>query len=255
MIPKVIHYCWFGGSELPESVKKCIESWRRVMPDYEIKRWDESNYKIDKCKYMKDAYAAKKYAFVSDYARLDILYNHGGIYLDTDVETLKAFDDLLKLDGFCGFEQGKKKVPNEVNTGLVLGARKHLEILKTLRDEYNQRGFDTTPCTTIQTQQLLKMGLKLNNQTQTIKSLTIFPDSYFCPMNQYTGETTITKNTYSVHHYAASWNLPVDQERRLLRMKYSKYGKIPSEILSTLVSYRKHYGIIKMWLEIWKKIK
>ena len=117
MIPKKIHYCWFGGNEMPEVVIKCIKSWKEIMPDYEIIRWDESNYDVKKCKFISDAYAEKKWAFVSDYARLDILYDHGGIYLDTDVEVLKSLNDLLDLDGFCGFETGKRENEYYVNIG------------------------------------------------------------------------------------------------------------------------------------------
>lgn len=262
MIPKVIHYCWFGKNEMPEKNKKCIESWKKIMPDYEIIEWNEDNYDITKCPYIKEAYDAKKWAFVSDYARLDICYNYGGIYLDTDVEVIKRFDDLLFLEGFCGFEIGKNNVSNEVNTGLVLGMKKGLEIGKILLNDYRNRHFkidvdklDLIPCPVIQTETLKKYGLKLNNSKQCIKGLSIFPAEYFCPMNQYTGKTIVTNKTYSIHHYSASWFLPADQYRRELRMKYSRYGNFLSNLLSTVIAYKKYYGIVGMWGKILSKLK
>ena len=130
MIPKIIHYCWFGGNELPESVRKCIESWKKYCPDFVIKEWNESNYDVTKLPFMKDAYEAKKYAFVSDYARLDIIYQHGGIYLDTDVELIKPLDDrLLDTTCFMGME-----TPGTVATGLGFGAIKGHSFIKQNRD-------------------------------------------------------------------------------------------------------------------------
>lgn len=262
MIPKVIHYCWFGGNAIPDNLQQCIDSWQRIMPDYEIIRWDENNYDVNKCEYIKEAYEEKKWAFVSDFARLDICYTYGGIYLDTDVEVIKSFDDLLTLDGFCGMEIGKQKLPNEANVGLALGMRKGLEMGRILRDDYLLRHFrmqdgtlDLTPCPTIQTKTLIKYGLKLNNNTQVINDFTVFPTEYFCPMNQYTGEIKITSQTYSIHHYFGSWNSPADQRRRELRMKYSGYGKVGSEIISTFLAYREYYGIVGMWKQILEKLK
>ncbi len=261
MIPKIIHYCWFGGNDIPENLQHCIDSWKKVMPDYEIRRWDESNYDVSKCDYIKEAYEAKKWAFVSDYARLDICYTYGGIYLDTDVEVIKRFDELLLLEGFCGMEKGKSKLPNEANVGLGMGLEKGLEIGRILRDDYHTRHFkkedgslDMTPCPTIQTRVLRKMGLELNDRIQVINGMTVFPTDYFCPMNQYTGKTVITDNTYSIHHYFGSWNSEADQYRRILRMKYSKLGKLGSNILSALVAYLKYYGFLGMWKNILEKL-
>ncbi len=260
-IPKIIHYCWFGNKEIPENLQEYINSWKRLMPDYEIKRWDETNYDINKCSYIKEAYEAKKWAFVTDYVRLDVCYRYGGIYLDTDVEVIKSFDDLLYLDGFMGMEAGKNNKPS-IGTGLALGMKKGLPIGKILRDEYHKMHFkkedgtyDLTPCPKIQTKILKKYGFKLENKIQTIKGITIFPSEYFCPMSQYTGITNITNNTHSIHHYTASWLPKVEQDRRQLRIKYNKYGNLIAKILSTYIAYYKHYGFIKMWKEIIKKIK
>lgn len=262
MIPKVIHYCWFGGNPLPERFVRCIDSWRRVMPDYEIRRWDESNYAIDKtCDYVREAYAAGYWAFVSDYARLDICTLYGGIYLDVDVEAVMPFDDLLDLEGFCGFEIGKRIVPDEVNLGLALGLTPGAPMGAILRDDYHGRHFikpdgtyDLTPCPTIQTRVLLEHGLCLDNTRQTVNGLTVLPTEYFCPINQYTGERILTPRTHSIHHYAGSWNPPADRERRRLRMQYSHLGPLGANVASTLVAYGKHYGPVVMWKEILHKL-
>ena len=262
MIPKIIHYCWFGRNEMPEKFKACIKSWKEKMPDYEIICWNEDNYDVNKCQYIKDAYEMKKWAFVSDYVRLDVCYTYGGIYLDTDVEVIKSFDELLNLNGFCGMEIGKNCLANEVNVGLALGMIKGLPIGKILRDDYHSLRFikkdgtlDLTPCPTIQTRVLVKHGLKLNNEQQTIDDMTVFPTRFFCPMNQYTGDIVITPDTFSIHHYAGSWVLPVDKKRRNLRIKYSKYGKTTSEIISTYIAYKEEYGLVKMWKKIFLKLK
>lgn len=258
MIPKTIHYCWFGNNPIPDSAISCINSWKRVMPDYEIKRWDESNYDVNKCSYTKEAYEAKKWAFVSDYARLDICYTYGGIYLDVDVEVIKPFDDLLSLEGFCGMEIGKHQRHDEVNVGLALGLALGQDMGRVMRDDYHSMhfikedgSFDMTPCPVVQTRLLLQYGLKLINKEQNVNGLMVFPTEYFCPMNQFTGEIKLTQNTYSIHHYLASWYLPADQERRELRKTYSRrYGKIGAELLSSLIAYRRHYGFIGMWKQI-----
>jgi len=147
-IPKVIHYCWFGGNEKSKLIKKCIDSWKKYCPDYEIKEWNESNFDIEINNYVKEAYEAKKWAFVSDYARLWIVYNYGGIYLDTDVELIKSLDNLLNYKAYFGSEDGKL-----INTGLGFGAIKDNEFVKKIKDDYEYIHFikddgtyDITPC-------------------------------------------------------------------------------------------------------------
>lgn len=262
MIPKKIHYCWFGGKEMPDDLKKCIDSWKKYMPDYEIIRWDESNYDTNKCDYIKEAYDAKKWAFVSDYVRLDVCYTYGGIYLDTDVEVIKSFDNLLELKAFCGFEIGKKKQPNEVNTGLGFGMEKGFKLGRMFLEDYHLKHFkksdgmyDMTPCPKIQTKILREKGLLLENKIQVIDGMTIFPTEYFCPMNQYNGKITITKNTYSIHRYFDSWDDVADKVRRNLRIKYSFMGNVLSNIISTIISYSKYYGFFGMWKEILRRFK
>lgn len=209
-IPKIIHYCWFGGTPFPKLAQKCIASWKKFCPDYEIIEWNESNYDVTKNKYMREAFENKQWAFVSDYARLDIIYENGGIYLDTDVELLKPLDNLLSLTGFIGFEENKKLCA----TGLGFGAIPKLPIIKEFRDDYDNINFLTadgsfnlTPCPVFQTDILLKKGLCQDNSMQEIEGFTIFPDEYFCPKN-WIGQTNITPNTYSIHHFKGLWHEP-----------------------------------------------
>ena len=207
MIPKKIHYCWFGRGEKPKLAKKCIASWKKFCPDYKIIEWNESNYDIAKNRYMKEAYENKQYAFVPDYARLDIIYEHGGIYLDTDVELVKPLDDLLNLTGFMGFDHVGLCAP-----GLGFGAIPKLPIIKDLRDDYddinfikNDGSFNRTTSPEIQTDFFLKKGLHRDNSLQEIEGLTIFPMEYFCPKDSISGEIHLTKNTYSIHHFDGYW--------------------------------------------------
>lgn len=146
MITKTIHYCWFGRGELPEKAKQCIESWKKFCPDYEIKEWNEDNFDMNSCAYVKEAYEAKKWAFVSDYARFEILYKYGGLYFDTDVELVKSFDDIVSKGTFMGLQPGKKTVHGmeyEVNPGLGLGSEPGVEVFKEIIEFYHQLHFVT----------------------------------------------------------------------------------------------------------------
>lgn len=215
MIPKKIHYCWFGGKPLPNSVKKCIKSWKKFCPDYEIIEWNESNYDVNKIPFIQQAYQAKKYAFVSDYARLDIIYSEGGIYLDTDVELLKNLDPLLVNQCFLAME-----LPGLVATGLGFGAQKGHWFLKENMDFYHNIDFDANniiTCVNITTDLLKKYDLTLANSKQTLKDIVIFPTEYFCPMNYQTKEIKITEKTYSIHHYDASWQSNTMKLKTLLK--------------------------------------
>ena len=220
MIPKIIHYCWFGNGDIPARDLKCIESWRIYCPDYKIIIWNEKNYDITKNKYMYEAYKAGKFGFVPDYARLDIVYKYGGIYLDTDVELLKPLDALLDNEAFCGFEN-----KDFVAFGLGFGAQPKNAILKELRDLYDTLEFknvdgtlNLTPSPYYQTQCLLKFGLKRDGKTQEINGFKVFSIDYFNPKNYSTGEIKITENTYSIHHFHMSWKRPI--ERILIEFKY-----------------------------------
>lgn len=206
MIPKVIHYCWVGGTPLPAKQRECIASWRRVMPDAEIREWNEGNYDFGANAYMAEAYAAKRWGFVPDYARLDIVYRHGGIYLDTDVELLKPLDPLLDAP-FCGFESRTR-----VALGLVFAAEAGNATVKAMRDAYDARHFrradgslDLTPSPEIQTAQLRGWGLKDDDGTvQSVAGFRVCPKAYFAPKTL-DGDCRVTPDTYAIHHYEASW--------------------------------------------------
>lgn len=209
MIPKVIHYCWFGRGAFPALAIKCITSWKNFMPGYEQRLWDEDSFDIQSIAYVKEAYIARKYAFVTDYVRLYALYHFGGLYMDTDVEVLKSMDDLLHLPGFSGFETDK-----EVTTG-IMACEKHNQWVKEQLDYYIGKHFlkaDGTPDYTsnvqIISQNMAVNGFLLNNIYQVYKNcMHIFPKDYFCPKSR-TGIITITSNTYCIHHFLATWNTP-----------------------------------------------
>ena len=210
-IPKIIHYCWVGGDPKPQSVLYCIESWKRCCPDYEIREWNETNYDFSKNKYMRQAYEAKKWGFVPDYARLDIVYEHGGIYLDTDVEMVRSFDKLLEHESFFGFEDtGDGEY--FVACGLGFGAAKHNPLLKELRDYYDSVSFlnqdgtlDLTPAPRHNTPIFAQYGIRMDNKLQEKDGNMFYPAEYFCPKIFKTGKLNQTKNTYSIHHFSASW--------------------------------------------------
>ena len=209
LIPKTIHYCWFGNNPKPESVLKCIESWKKYCPDFEIKEWNESNYDIHKHPYMQKAYEEKKWAFVPDYARLDIMYEHGGIYLDTDVEVIKDLSPLCELKAFKGFENDQV-----VNDGQGFGCMPHLPILKEMIACYDgnepyemvEGKLQNIESPRLCTKVLLRHGLKQDGKRQKVGDIDIFPTEYFCPKSFATGLINITDNTYSIHHFDASWH-------------------------------------------------
>ena len=207
MIPKIIHYCWLGGNPLPKSAKKCIKSWKKYCPDYEIIEWNESNYDFTKNQYMKEAFEAKKWGFVPDYARLDIIHKYGGIYLDVDVEMVKSFDTLLNYRGFAGFES-----PEYIALGLGFGAESGNSIIKKVMDDYNNLHFlnEDGTCSDvgsprINTLALKEMGLKCDGSFQLIDNFAFLPMEYLCPKSFDDGIMRKTKNTYSIHHYDSSW--------------------------------------------------
>lgn len=212
-IPKVIHYCWFGGKAKPALADKCIESWKKYCPGYEIKEWNENNFDIHANAYARDAYENKKFAFVSDYARLAIIEREGGIYFDVDVELIKSIDAIIARGSFMGCEEdGGKGI--QVNPGLGVAAPPHMPLMKELVDIYEQLeygvGEDGKMITIVEhTTELLKRhGLKEVLGIQTIEGMSIYPREYFSPQHYRTGKMTITANTHSIHHYAASWFTP-----------------------------------------------
>lgn len=210
MIPKIIHYCWFGRGQKPELAMKCIASWHKYLSDYEIKEWNEDNFDLDSYPYVREAYDNRKFAFVTDVVRLYALYVEGGIYMDTDVEVLKSLDSLLIYDAVSGFES-----ETQIPTGLM-ASRKFHPFIKELLDEYEgihfikrDGTFDTTTNVVRITNSCLRYGLKLNNTFQTVRGLTLLPNDYLCPKSVLDGKIYLTKNSLVIHHFAGSWQSPV----------------------------------------------
>lgn len=256
MIPKKIHYCWFGGNPLPDLALKCIASWKKYCPDYEIIEWNETNYDITKNNYMYQAYENKRWGFVPDYARLDIIYNHGGIYLDTDVELVKPIDKLLEFDAFAGVEQNSEYVA----LGLGFGAVQEHPTIKALRDYYDDLQFvvggelNLTPAPKINNIVFQSIGYHFLNQITVTNGITIFPSEYFCPINYDTNEINITEQTYSIHHYSASWYDESQKYALELKRKYNRYlPRKPAAVLATAVAKTKHEGFAECLKWIFKK--
>ncbi len=214
MIPKIIHYCWFGGNELPRSAQKCIASWRKFLPDYEIKRWDESNFDVNMIPYTAQAYAARKWAFVSDYARMWILYHEGGLYFDTDVEVIAPMDDIVERGAFMGIEvPGAPGELPKVAPGLGLGVEPGHPIYKALLDHYaEQREFMDAEGRIVggtvvshNTQVLAEHGMQATNELQEVEGIWIYPMDFFNPLEDATGRLNKTANTRSIHWYSKTW--------------------------------------------------
>ena len=213
MIPKIIHYCWFGRNPLPESAAKCINSWKKFFPDYEIKEWNEDNFDVNIIPYTKEAYEAKKYAFVSDYARMWILYHYGGLYFDTDVEVIKSMDDIVARGPFMGIEvEGKKNESPLINPGLGLGTNTGLDLYKDILDYYDplhflceDGSFNQVTIVKHVTNVLVENGLKQTNELQQVAGVWIYPRDYFNPLDDNTGKLVIAENTRSIHWYTKTW--------------------------------------------------
>ena len=227
LIPKIIHYIWFGGSALPSDVKCCIASWREHCPDYEIVRWDESNFNIDSNRYVREAYEKRRWAFVSDYVRLYALVTYGGIYLDTDVELIKPLDPLLANNAFSGFESS-----SAVCT-CVLGCEKGFPLFESFLNSYEKRPFvlssgeqDLTTNVARLTRFMEARGLQKDGSFQVIDDLARYPSFWFSPKNQDTGELDLRAETVAIHHFDGSW---IDEtEKEILRKRQLLIKKHPN---------------------------
>lgn len=251
MIPKIIHYCWINtkDKEYPALVKNCIESWKKYLPDYKIIEWNQNNFDINISPFVKEAYETGKYAFVADYIRLYVLYNYGGIYLDTDVKVLKSFDDLLNNKAFICFEG------DDAIASSTIGAEKNNYLIECLLKYYDNRHFidangklNMLPNTTIFANIFKNKGFIINNKFQKNEYITIYPREYFSPKNFITGEINITSNTYAIHLFNASWISEKTRKRDdLYKALYKSYKKkYPLKIahwLAKIVSTLKIEGI------------
>lgn len=245
MIPKVIHYCWFGKNPKDKVVKKCIESWYKYCPNYKIIEWNESNFNINENDFINEAYKAKKWAFVSDYVRLKVLYEYGGIYCDADLELIKNIDDLLVYGAFSGYQNIE-----EIPTGII-GAVQKNKWIEHLLSYYNNRhfvydkGYDMRTNVSIITEMTkLKYNLLLNNRIQVFgDSCILFPQDYLCAKSSRSGKITVTKNTYAIHHFNGSW---IDENvkmklivRKFLNRIFSE--KVIEKNLFLIKSFREYF--------------
>ncbi len=239
MIPKIIHYCWFGGNPLPKSAEKCIKSWKKYCPDYEIIEWNESNFDVNSNKYVREAYENKKYAFVTDYVRLYAMYTYGGIYMDTDVEVLKPLDCFLDNHAFSGFESS-----DYIPTGLM-ASEKNFPLFGELLKYYDNRAFvnpdgsfDTTTNTVTITNMCKSRGLVLNNEFQVVDGFALYPRDYFCVKNTHTGIIEKTQNSFAIHHFNASWNTKEERQKTLQRWnkyKVESIKRFPKVLLRKII--------------------
>lgn len=238
MIPKIIHYCWFGGKPKPDEVVKYIESWKVYCPDYEIREWNESNFDINVCSYVRDAYKEKKWAFITDYVRLYAMVNYGGIYMDTDVEVIKNLDAFLGEQAFSGFQ-----TEDSIPTG-IMACEKGFPLFQELLSDYESRSFynpdgslNVKSNVRYITETCDKYGLVLNNKKQSINGFALYPFDYFCAKSWQTGKVTITDNTYTIHHFAGSWL--TDQQRKDKELEYychKHFGPL-ADIIFKIVKY------------------
>lgn len=226
MIPKKIHYCWFGRGEMPKLAKKCINSWKKYCPDYEIVEWNEDNFDVNCCDYVKEAYENRKYAFVTDYVRLYVMYTYGGIYMDTDVEVTRNLDEFLVHDGFSGFES-----EIHIPTGIMAGEKGFL-LFKELLEYYHERKFvdkdgnmDMTTNVITITSMLLPKGFIPNGQFQVVDGFALYPRDYFCPLDDATGILYKSSNTATIHWFNKSWVSPNKRLRsKITRVIHRIFG-------------------------------
>ena len=224
MIPRTIHYCWFGGKPLTPLARKCIDSWRRFLPTFEIRQWDEDSFDVNAHPYTRDAYRAGKYAFVSDYARFKILYGQGGLYFDTDVEVIRPMDDILEKGPFMGFELDGADGRMAVNPGLGLAAEPGMELFREILEQYDSMSFfapdgtmDAYTMIPMVTELLARKGLTGNAGIEEVAGIRVYPASWFNPYDDATGQLKKTADTRTIHWYAKSWCPPEAKSRVFLK--------------------------------------
>jgi len=206
-IPKLIHYCWFGRKPLPYDYKVWIKTWKKFCPDYEMIEWNEDNYDLSKSTYAMEAYERGMWAFVSDYVCLDVVYDYGGVYMDTDVEMIKSIEPLRHQIAFCGFQDEMS-----VALGLGFGSVKNNPIIREMRDDYDSINFilpsgreNLTSCAVYQTRVLSAHGMKMNGRFQKLEHINVYPKVFFSPMNHYNRKIEINENSFLIHHWSGSW--------------------------------------------------
>ena len=256
-IPKVIHYCWFGNKQLSEMAKKCIASWKKQCPDYKIIEWNEENFDINCNTYVKEAYREKKWAFVSDVARLHALVNYGGIYMDTDVEVLKSLNVILNNEAIIGFE-----CDSRIQTGFMACVKGH-SVFNDFLHMYEQEKFinedgsmNTITNVVRLTEICVNLGLKLNGEQQLVNGMTILPSEYLSPKNVETGKITVTDKTLCIHYFDGSWLSEEARVQMELERKMRKF--LPNSCVGYVakcISIMKVNGVSVVVKEVGKWIK
>ena len=253
MISKTIHYCWFGRNPKPDLAQKCIRSWKKHCPDYEIIEWNEDNFDIASCPlYVRQAYEAQKWAFVTDYVRLKVVYDHGGIYMDTDVELKKSLDPFRCHGAYFGFEDG-----THVNTGLGFGAVQGHPVVKEIMDDYEGilflRGdgsYDNETCPSRNTKILLHHGLRQDDSRQVLDGdVLILPSIYLCPLSYQTGKRKLSSKTVSIHWFDASWRTAAEkayQKDKIMRERKDAVKHLPNRMLSGLLGEKRYEKLKKL---------
>ena len=238
MLPKVIHYCWFGGKPLPKSAIKCISSWKKYLPGHEIVEWNESNFDVNAVPYVAEAYRCGKYAFVSDYVRFWVLYRYGGLYFDVDVEMIGKIDDIIARGNFMAYEHGMSIAP-----GLGLGLEAGNALVKKVLDEYEESHFIvdgrmqmSRTVVNVVSELLLPLGVeRVKDGIDRIGDIYIYHPDYFSPLNHRTDVLMITENSRAIHHYDASWKTPSQKIKdRFIRIIGPKYTRMLVNIKSLL---------------------
>lgn len=251
MIPKIIHYCWFGRGEKPKLAIKCINSWKKYCPDYRIIEWNEDNYDISAAPlYVRQAYDAKKWAFVTDYVRYQVIYENGGIYLDVDVELIKNLDPFLRDPGFFGFEFWRQM---HIASGLGFGAVQGLYILRELMQIYQSIVFlapdgSVNDMTNVQKDEgvFLRHGLRLDGTEQYLDgNIHIYPTEYFAPLEYLTGKMNKTKNTASIHWYGFSWGTKA-QKRKFKHDQNNYRIHAPFRLVKKLIGRDRYEKLAKL---------
>lgn len=216
VIPKILHYCWFGPKIMPVFLKECVDGWRKKCPDYEIIQWNEKNFEVSKYRYTHQAFENGKYGFVTDVARLDILYQHGGVYMDTDVKLLKSLDELLYQKGFVGVEKW-----GNINTGGGIGVVPHHPMIQEMLNERlgvsflrNDGSFNMETNGLYETKPFIRHGMRIDNTLQIINGITVYPSSVFHPYDYISCEEKIEDNTISIHYFYGGWMDEADRGDR-----------------------------------------
>lgn len=240
MIPKTIHYCWFGRNPKPKLAKKCIKSWKKYCPDYEIIEWNEDNFDIASAPlYVRQAYEAKKWAFVADYVRLFALTEHGGIYMDTDVEVIKPLDEFLVHQAFSGFED-----PEHIQTGIMACEKNNALFLSWLKEYDSIRFLNPDGSYNMQTNvititnSMKQYGIRFDDTYQIIEACAFYPHDYFCPKNFRTNQIIITERTHTIHHFSGSWIDPTQRKNAKkwrTRQKWDKILRVPKRVAKEIL--------------------